>query len=48
VKLPVKGYLFVPYDFSNYSLSPKLLECFGWNTNIKESIRNLQKCPIAN
>jgi hypothetical protein len=28
-----------------YSLHPKLLECFDWNTNIKEFVRNLQKCP---
>jgi hypothetical protein len=26
-----------------YSLSPKLLECFDWNTNIKEFVMNLQK-----
>jgi hypothetical protein len=25
---------------NNYSLCPKLLECFDWNTNIKESVRN--------
>jgi hypothetical protein len=24
-----------------YSLRPKLLECFYWNTNIKEFVRNL-------
>jgi hypothetical protein len=24
-----------------YSLRPKLIECFDWNTNIKESMRNL-------
>jgi hypothetical protein len=28
-----------------YSLHPKLLECFDWNTNIKESMRNLWKRP---
>jgi hypothetical protein len=28
-----------------YSLRPKLLECFDWNTNIKESMRNLWKRP---
>jgi hypothetical protein len=25
----------------SYSLHPKLLKCFDWNTNIKESMRNL-------
>jgi hypothetical protein len=24
-----------------YSLHPKFLECFDWNTNIKEFVRNL-------
>jgi hypothetical protein len=28
-----------------YSFRPKLLECFDWNTNIKESMRNLWKTP---
>ena len=27
------------------SLLPKLLECFYWNINIKDFMRNLQKCP---
>jgi hypothetical protein len=28
-------------EVSLYSLHPKLLECFDWNRNIKESMRNL-------
>jgi hypothetical protein len=28
-----------------YSLHPKLLECFDWNTYIKESVKNLWKRP---
>jgi hypothetical protein len=28
-----------------YSLRSKLLECFDWNKNVKESVRNLQNCP---
>jgi hypothetical protein len=30
-----------------YSLCPKLLEYFDWKTNIKESVRNLWKCPTS-
>jgi hypothetical protein len=32
----------------NYSLPPKLLDSFDKNKNIKESMRNLQKCPTRN
>jgi hypothetical protein len=28
-----------------HSFQPKLLECFDWNTNVKESMKNLLKCP---
>jgi hypothetical protein len=30
--------------FENYSFNSTLFECFDWNTNIKESVENLQKC----
>jgi hypothetical protein len=31
----------VPRKLVKYSLHSKLLECFNWNTNFKESMRNL-------
>jgi hypothetical protein len=33
------------YAANSYSFGPKLFKYFDWNTNIRESMRNLLKFP---